>query len=334
VTGLGAAAPAGPGREPLRPGPDLLVIGDVNPDVMVVGPDVTPAFGQQEKLVDDIALVIGGSASITAVAAARLGLRVALVGAIGADPAGEFMLTQLTAEGVDVSAMAIRPERPTSMTVVLAHRGDRAILTAIGALPTLTAADVPASLAASARHVHVSSYFLVERTLGPGLADLFDTARAGGAITSLDTNWDPAERWGDDQLRAVLARTDLLLPNEAEALRLSGAATIGDAARALTALGPRLVIKLGAGGALSAGSGRWQEVTPPANLPGEFADATGAGDCFNAGVAAGLHRGLDLAAAARLGCAVGSASTRAAGGTGVRVSLADALALSGASPTT
>src|SRR5262249_16924869 len=59
---------------------------------MVVGGDVTPAFGQQEKLVDGISLEIGGSASITAVAAARLGLRGALAAAGGGEPAGRFRL--------------------------------------------------------------------------------------------------------------------------------------------------------------------------------------------------------------------------------------------------
>ena len=62
---------------------DLVVLGDCNPDVLVLGGDVTPAFGQQEKLVGSIDLVVGGSAAITAVAAARLGLTVALVAAVG-----------------------------------------------------------------------------------------------------------------------------------------------------------------------------------------------------------------------------------------------------------
>ena len=84
---------------------------------MVVGGDVTPAFGQQEKLVDGISLEIGGSASITAVAAARLGLRVALAAAVGDDPAGRFMLGQLAAEGVDTGLVAVRPR--------CAHRDDR-----------------------------------------------------------------------------------------------------------------------------------------------------------------------------------------------------------------
>src|SRR6266851_10219594 len=100
---------------------DLVVLGDCNPDVLVLGDDVTPAFGQQEKLVGSIGMVIGGSAAITAVAAARLGLRVALVAAVGADPSGAFMLDQLAAEGVDVGAVVVRDGTPTGMTVALSQ---------------------------------------------------------------------------------------------------------------------------------------------------------------------------------------------------------------------
>ena len=134
-----------------------------------------------------------------------------------------------------------------------------------------------------------------------------------GATTSLDTNWDPAERWGDGQLRGVLAFTDVLLPNEAEALGLSGASDLRDAVRALTAAGPKVVVKLGSRGALSADGSDWHEVGPPGDLAGPFIDAIGAGDCCNAGVIAGLLRGMNLAAAAGLGCAVGSASTSRSG---------------------
>ena len=177
-----------------RPSFDLVVVGDGNPDVLVLGSDVDPAFGQQEKLVDGISLVIGGSAAITAVAAARLGLRVALVAAVGADPAGAFMRDQLAAEGVNVRFIAVREGAPTGMTVALSRGEDRAILTALGAVASLTAADVPVSLLAGARHVHASSWFLLQDGLGPGLGALFSAARSAGATTSLDTNWDPSGR--------------------------------------------------------------------------------------------------------------------------------------------
>ena len=328
---------------------DLLVVGDCNPDVMVVGGDVTPAFGQQEKLVGGISLEIGGSASITAVAAARLGLRVALAAAVGDDPAGRFMLTQLAAEGVDTAPVAVRADAPTGMTVALSAGGDRAIFTATGAVATLTARDVPRELLARARHVHVSSYFLVAGSLGPGLAALLAAARAGGATTSLDTNWDPAERWGDEALAAALAHVSLLLPNEAEALHLVGGAlgrargalglaggtpgqagaapgqadavTLEQAVSVLTAIGPGLVVKLGERGALCTDGTRQFLAAPP---PVAVTDTTGAGDCFNAGVIAGLLSGADLPSAVALGCAVGAASTRAPGGTAGAPDLATA----------
>ncbi len=312
----------------------MLIVGDCNPDVVVVGDDVAPAFGQQEKLVDGISLVTGGSASIMAVAAARLGLRVGLAAAVGADAAGEFMLGRLAAEGVDTSAMVIRPDRATAMTVVLSrpHANDRAILTALGAMPTVTPADLAPAMAAGLRHLHVSSYFLLQRSLGPGLAELFAVARSRGITTSLDTNWDPAQRWSDERLRAVLAETDVLMPNEAEAMHLSGKDEVGDAVRSLSADGPRVVVKLGSQGALAADGRSWHRAGLPVGLGPGFVDAIGAGDCFNAGVVAGLQRGLDLAGAMAVGCAVGSASTRAAGGTGARTDMAAALALARSVP--
>jgi sugar/nucleoside kinase (ribokinase family) len=301
---------------------DLLVLGDCNPDVLVRGDDLTPQFGQQEKLVDAVSLVVGGSAAITAVAAARLGLRVRLAAAIGNDPAGQFMLGQLAAEGVDASAVAVRADVPTGMTVVLSRVDDRAILTATGAIATLTATDVPAALLAKARHVHVSSYFLLERCLGPGLPELFAAARAAGAHTSLDTNWDPAEAWRDDNLAAVMAQTDLLLPNETEALRISGTTALDDAVSALADTGALIAVKLGPRGALCAEGPRRHFATPP---PVQPVDSTGAGDCFNAGLLAGLLRGLELPDALALGCAVGALSTQGVGGTGSHVDLATAL---------
>ena len=310
-------------REEAR-GVDLVVVGDCNPDVLVLGGDVTPSFGQQEKLVESISIVVGGSAAITAVAAARLGLSVELVAAVGADPAGQFMLRELSREGVGTAAIAVRGDVPTGMTVALSRGTDRAILTALGAVASLTTRDVPTALLARARHVHICSYFLLEHSLGPGLAAMLAAARAAGATTSLDTNWDPAGKWGDGHLPATLAQTDVLLPNETEALRIAGEPTLQAAAGALAAQGPRLVVKLGERGVLCVAGPVWHRAQVPPVTP---VDATGAGDCFNAGLIGGLLRGLALPEAAALGCAVGALSIRAAGGTAGCPDLASALAL-------
>ena len=304
---------------------DLVVAGDCNPDVIIADDDLAPAFGQRERLVDTMSLVIGGSAAITAVAAARLGLRVALVAAVGDDAAGELMLALLRREGVDVGAVVIRPGQATGMTTVLSRGADRAILTAPGAIGTLTRADVPADLIRRARHLHVSSYFLVQSALGPGLAPLLAAAREHGIGTSLDTNDDPEGLWGGERLRAVIAQADVFLPNEAEALAIAGVPDLDAATGVLSRAGRAVVVKLGARGALCASEqsvGRIVSVPPV--VP---ADTTGAGDCFNAGLIAGLLRGLELPQAAALGCAVGALSTQGIGGTGARVDMAAATRL-------
>jgi sugar/nucleoside kinase (ribokinase family) len=310
---------------------------------------VRPEFGQAEKLVGSMALLIGGSAAITAVAAARLGLSVALVASVGEDAAGELMLSLLAAEGVDTSSVLVRPGLSTGMTTVLSAGADRAILTALGAMTAVSAADVPGELLSRARHLHVSSYFLLEESIGAGLAGLFAAARRAGVTTSLDTNYDPAGRWGDGRLRAALGEVDLFLPNEAEALGISGESSVERAGDALARRGRAVVIKLGGRGALcwsasgartggapgdgigaGAGAGAGASgadgsgATLVAVPPVEPVDTTGAGDCFYAGLIAGLLDGLDLPAAVAVGCSAGAASTAAAGGTGAVIDRATA----------
>ena len=73
---------------------DVVVVGELNADLILRG-DVTPAFGQVEKIIDDAALTIGSSSAIFACGAARLGLRVAFIGKVGDDEFGRFMLREL-----------------------------------------------------------------------------------------------------------------------------------------------------------------------------------------------------------------------------------------------
>ncbi|MDJ1133385.1 carbohydrate kinase family protein [Streptomyces iconiensis] len=299
---------------------DLLVIGDANPDV-VVGPlDAPLAFGQREQLVGSGALTLGGSAAIMACGAARLGLRVALAGRVGDDDAGRYVREALAERGVDTSAVHVDPGLPTPLTVVVTGGpgtgGDRAILTSPGTLAATTADDVPPRLLAAARHVHAASYFLMPRLAG-ALPALLRTARGHGATTSLDTNDDPEGRWDPEGLAAVLAVTDHLLPNAAEAVALAGpgSGSPAEAAALLAARGPVTVVKNGAEGAL-AHDGHTLLTTRPRAAGGVTPrDTVGAGDSFDAGFVAATLAGLGLPEALELAAACGTLSTRAHGGT-------------------
>jgi sugar/nucleoside kinase (ribokinase family) len=300
---------------------DLLVIGDCNPDLVLSGENVEPAFGQVERIVDEARLEIGGSATITACAAARLGLRTALVSVVGDDVFGRFMLGALNERGVQTRWCVLDPRTPTGLTVILTRPdGDRAILTAPGTLRAVGAHHVPPDALQAARHVHVGGYFLLPG-LQLGLAKIFQDARAAGASTSLDTGWDPTERWGGE-LGRVLGQTDWFFPNAQEARRIAGASELDGATEELAAGGTGVVAKLGVDGAVAR---RGDEFVRAPALRIDTVDEVGAGDCFAAGFLAGQLQGMGLARSLALACACGSLSTRAAGGTAGQPTLAEAL---------
>ncbi|WP_328997262.1 carbohydrate kinase family protein [Kribbella sp. NBC_00709] len=290
---------------------DLLVIGDANPDV-VVGPVAQPIlFGQRERLVPSGSLVLGGSASIMACGAARLGLQVAFAGRVGDDAAGAFVRTSLADRGVNVDALVTDPSLPTPLTTILTSWDDRAILTSPGCLPSTSAEDVPRSLVRSVRHVHAASFYLLPG-LAAGLAGIFKEAKAAKATTSLDPNDDPAGKWDRTVLDPILRVTDYFLPNAAEALALTGHHSVADAAGILARRGPLVVVKNGSDGALAHNGSK--VITAPA-LKVDTVDSVGAGDSFDAGWVAAVLNGSRTERALTIAAACGSLSTRAAGGT-------------------
>jgi sugar/nucleoside kinase (ribokinase family) len=294
---------------------DLLVLGDVNPDLILVG-DVEPSFGQVERIVEDARLTVGGSGAIVACGAARLGLRTAICGVVGDDVFGRFMREELERRGVDVGGLEVDPERPTGLTVVLAKPGDRAILTRTGTIADLRSDRIDQNALGAARHVHVASYYLQD-ALRPGLPDLFERVRANGATTSLDPNWDPSERW-DDGLLELLPLTDVFLPNAEEATRIAGTSSVEEAARSLAIRTGVVVVKAGPGGAIAASG---SEVVRAKAATVDAVDTTGAGDAFDAGFLASRLGGDPLERSLAIANACGALSTRAIGGVDAQPSM-------------
>lgn len=299
---------------------DLLVIGEINPDLILWGEDITPAFGQTEKLVEEAALTIGSSSAIMACGAARLGLRTAMVGVVGDDLFGHFMLDAMAERAVDTAAVLVEETARTGFSVILTHAGDRAILTFVGAMDALEATQIPDNLLAEARHVHVGSYFL-QTGLQPGLPALFRRAWELGASTSLDTNWDPSARWGG--VEEVLAQTTIFLPNAAEARSLTGEESLPGALAVLAKRVPLVALKVGEEGAIAR---EGEEVVRADALPVEVMDTVGAGDSFDAGFVYAYLHSWPLARALRFAAICGSLSTRAHGGTPAQPTLTEALA--------
>jgi sugar/nucleoside kinase (ribokinase family) len=297
---------------------DILVVGEINPDILVADPDPVPVFGEVERVVRSVRMTVGSSSAIFACGAARLDLRVAFCGIVGDDPFGWFMLQAMAARGIDVSACSVDRDRPTGATIILTSGSDRAMLTALGTIGALDPEAIPGALLERARHVHVGAFYL-QQAGGGRFAALFREAREQGLTTSFDPNWDPSGHW-DGAVDEMLRTADVFLPNAAEARRISG---IDDLDRAVVALaergavgrsdgGPIVAVKLGAAGALACRASA-PIVRVPA-MPIEPVDTTGAGDSFNAGFLRAWLDGRDLEACLTLGAVCGALSTRQLGG--------------------
>jgi sugar/nucleoside kinase (ribokinase family) len=297
---------------------DLLVAGEINPDLILSG-NVTPEFGQVEKLVDSSALTVGSSSVIFACGAARLGLKIAFIGKCGDDVFGRFMLDEMSKRGVDVSHVIVRKDGQTGLSLILNQQSDRAILTHSGLIAELQASDIADDSLRQSRHLHVASYFL-QTKLQPDLPSLFRRAHSLGLTTSLDTNYDPSEKWtGFDELLAV---TNVFLPNEAEAKSLTAAENVEEAANRLKSKVEAAAIKLGKDGALGISRGRKVRVK---SIPVNVVDTVGAGDSFDAGFIYGYLQGWEMEKSLRLACVCGALSTQAAGGTAAQPTLEEAM---------
>ena len=286
---------------------DILVAGEINPDLILTG-DVMPEFGQIEKLVTSCTLAVGSSSAIFACGAARLGLKVAFIGIIGDDIFGRFMLEEMQRRDVDVSNVIIRADGQTGLSVILNQGVDRAILTYSGLIGALQASDVSDALLRKARHLHVASYFL-QTNLQPDLPALFHRAHSLGLTTSLDTNYDPSEKWmGFDEM---LSATDIFFPNKTEALSVTQSEDVESAAKQLVNKSKLVVIKLAADGAILQTKERMIFIP---SIPVDVIDTIGAGDTFDAGFLYGYLNNWNLEKSLKLAAVCGALSTQEAGG--------------------
>jgi sugar/nucleoside kinase (ribokinase family) len=291
-------------------GLDVVAVGELNPDLILSGMAGLPRLGQ-EILAERCVFALGSSTALCAANLAALGLSVGIVGKVGHDAFGEFVLSRLRECGIDTGRVIRDASVRTGITVSLAYPEDRAMVTFAGAMARLGAAEVDPGYVASARHLHVSSFFL-QRDLQPGCMDLFRRAKARGLTTSLDPAWDPADTWGAG-IEGMYALLDILFVNRAEAVALERDPDWRAAARRLGKRVSLLVVKGGPEGASVIRGEDWQD------YPGfsvEAVDPTGAGDAFDAGFLFGFLAGWPPGSCASWGNACGAMTAAQPGGSG------------------
>jgi sugar/nucleoside kinase (ribokinase family) len=266
-------------------------------------------------LVDEMSLHTGGCAINAATALARLELPVEVIGKVGADSFGDFLIDALSERSIGSQGVKRDPKVGTSATMVMVEPdGERRFVHFIGANAKLTLADVDFSMLNSASILHIAGCLVLPGIDGEPTSNLLQRAKDAEVITFLDVVWDDTGRWME-LIGPSLPYIDFFVPSLPEAQEITGLDDPEDVARSLLDRGVSTVgIKMGADGCLVM-TDEGQIIRLPAYQV-DVVDATGAGDAFAAGFIAGIWQDWPLEKAALLANAVGALCVTGLGATG------------------
>jgi sugar/nucleoside kinase (ribokinase family) len=289
---------------------DVCVVGEINLDLILYGLPKDLVL-DRELLASGLALTLGSSSAIFAHNLSMLGNKVGFISKTGGDALGKMALERLSVAGVDVGRVSQATGRTaTGLTVVLPYLRQRYILTYPGAMFELQYSDIDLGYVRSARHLHVSSFFL-HRALRPRIVDLFREAKGAGLSTSLDTNDDPENKWDRDLLE-VLKYVDIFLPNDREAKKIARTDDLSQAINLLAGLAKIVVVKRGSSAAICRSGQEQVSLMPPSV---KAVDDIGAGDSFDAGFVRQFLTGAKLEDCLAFANVAGAYSTTKEGGT-------------------
>lgn len=293
----------GPGYARQRPAHEIAVVGSANLDLVVEVPRV-PLVGET-VLGGDLSRIPGGKGANQAVAAARLGRSVTMIGRVGDDEGGQILRDALETDGVDTSHLTTTPSTPNGVALIaVGADGDNAIVVSPGANSRLSVADVEAA----SDVLSAAAVTLVQ--LEVPVDAIAAAAQIAGGIVVLNPAPAPSSPLPAELLEAV----DVIVPNQTELALLTGhdgpvdAATAADLAIQLPA--PTVVVTLGALGALAIDKGNVTHIAAPVVDP---VDTTAAGDAFCGALADALVRTESTVDAVRWAVRVGAATTLRAG---------------------
>ena len=291
---------------------DVVCVGILVADIIASPIDAIPAAGQV-KLTDRFLLNVGGCAANTAVDLCRLGKKVKVLGKVGDDVFGDFIVRDLQRAGVDSSRLSRSAQHPTSGTFILNVEGqDRRYIHFFGANADFSFSDIDGSSLDGGRIVYLGGYLLMPRFGVEDLVRLFQEAKKRSMLTVLDVVVPSGVTVPPDDVKKMLQYTDLFLPNDDEAYSLTGQKDVFEQAARLGSINPdcTIVITQGSRGALVRHK---DEVLRSGIYPMNSVDGSGAGDAFDAGFITGLLEGWPVEKTLQFASAVGASCTRSLG---------------------
>ena len=226
---------------------DIIALGELNVDLILNQIEGEPEIGK-EKFAKQMTLTLGSSTAIFAANAAALGAKVAFCGMIGNDSFGDLVETSVQKKGVDTRFLIRQDKYATGATICMSYDEDRANLTYQGAMDYMSLDDIDPEVFKTTKHIHISSIYM-QSGVKRDLKKILELCQANGVTTSLDSQWDPVEKW-DLDWKTILPMVTVFMPNETELKFLTRCNTLEEAVETIRPYTNAAVIKCGSKGSI------------------------------------------------------------------------------------
>jgi sugar/nucleoside kinase (ribokinase family) len=293
----------------------VLCIGDLVVDIFSRPIESIPGPGES-ILSERISILPGGNALNIAIALSKMGNNVKIAGSIGDDLLGDILIDQLKTNNLDVSLVNREKGVETSSTIIFRKEGeDRRFISSLGAAEKFTGSNISEGMLPQNGITVIGGYLKLAEWDDDRLSELLKFSKERGNIAVLNISYIRNSKVDPKRVFSILKHVDIFIPNEDEAAIITGTDQNSEQSRILRTAGAELVIITKGSDGLFAENSDYQVNMKSISV--ETVDPTGCGDCFTAGLVAGLNHGYDLVkllkyssaagalSAAHLGCTTG-----------------------------
>lgn len=293
---------------------DVVCMGILVADILTSPIDRLPEPGQLASA-DEIFLSGGGHAHNTSISLTRLGAKVGVMGKVGSDPFGNFLMEDLKKEGVDTSKITVSDRSETSKTIViLTLYEDRRFIYTAGANADFGIEDIDYEYLKQAKILYVGGYGVLPKLDEDSLVEVLKFAKENDIVTLLDVVIPHTESNWINKCKKALRFTDFFLPNSDEAKLITGKTEPREQAKQLLKYNPEItvIITMGENGSLLRTK---DKIIRASSYKIKAVDTTGGGDAFSAGLIFGVMNNWNLTETLKLASAMGASAVRKIGTT-------------------
>lgn len=291
---------------------EVTILGTIVFDIFIPSIEKYPESGKAVE-VNSFPIFTGGCGANTSIVLSKLGINVSLIGAVGDDLFGKYIIKYLNDCRVNTELIKISHRENTSTSILLINKkNERSYFHSVGASREIKIGKRELKSILNSKIFHIGGVNLLPSFDGKPMAEVLKKAKEKNVVTSIDLAWDTKNRWMKN-LKYSFPYIDILMGNEEEVKELTGEKYLEKGIKKLHQLGIKIVVvKLAEKGSLVSKEFSIENVQP---FKVKSVDSTGAGDAFAGGFLFGLLKGKSIYESAMIGNYVGAVVTQEFGST-------------------